>query len=180
MRNYCKKEKTIKCGKITSAPTDGNFDGKCKCGATNIVSDMRNSALLPLDINAQCKKSIKSNKEKWNIFCDGELKDVVKVRNCKVKDRVADIHCGSDAMQCNMPKKDMLKWVNYTKKGGTVDNPKKLDGECVTRTRKFDTWRIFCDRNKNGKADNFEEQEEYSFRANAKKARRQRMKLDCS
>ena len=100
----------------------------------------------------------------------------------EVKRRDAKIHCGSDAPTCNMEPKEVVRFVNFRKEKGKkifADNPKKMNAVCIGHTRKFDTWTIFCDRNKDGKPNNFEEQETYTFRANEKKAKRARMQLNC-
>lgn len=175
--NYCKKFKTVKCGERQEENLTDNFDGECTCGAKNIVNQFNNTSMEPYIIHARCSAAIKPIKEKWEIFCNGKLKKITKVRHCQVE---KNMQCGNDEQNtCTMGKKDVVKYVNYTKENGLASNPKKTTAECISFTKKFDTWTIFCDRNKNGKPDKFEEQETYTFRANDKKARRAKMKLLC-
>ena len=177
IRNYCKKPKTVECGEPTSAIVTENFDGDCTCGAKNIVNQLNNTSVEPYSINARCLTVIKPIKEKWEIFCNGKLKKVAKVRHCDVK---KSLTCGSDGQTtCTLAKKDVVKYINYTKQNGLAVNPKKTTAVCTSFEKRFDTWTIFCDRNKDGKLDKFEEQKTYKFRANAKKTRRARMTLNC-
>ena len=50
---------------------------------------------------------------------------------------------------------------------------------CESSSKKFDTWSIYCDTNKNGKWDHGEKKKTFRFRATQKKAQQANMKLKC-
>lgn len=182
VRNYCKKPKVVVCGEVGEPTTEvENENGECDCLAGNIVGQLAdiNKATFPFRINAQCRKQVKPHKEKWEIYCNGQSTRVIKVRECQVKNK---INCGTSEQQCILSDSQVVRLVNYTKKGGIAQNSKRMKAQCDPNgnpSKKFDTWTVYCDDNKNGQLDANEQNKTYTFRANEKKARRARMKLSC-
>jgi hypothetical protein len=78
-----------------------------------------------------------------------------------------------------MTESNMLNFVNFDKKTGKSKISKNIKGKCITMSKRFDTWTIYCDSNKNGKLDKNENEVSYKFRANAKKAKKAKMELEC-